>query len=376
MGNVISTVCCSFQGPNIVSELENCYERPSLSTDSRKRSDDSMFSKKLTSSDFIKIRLLGKGSFSKVVLVLKTDDNQLFAMKILKKEFLNNQKHVLHTKTERTILGTLSHPFLVKLEYAFQTSEKLYFVFEFMQGGELFFHLRKARLFTKNQVQLYAAEILLALKYLHENNIIYRDLKLENIVVGLDGHIKLCDFGLSKQIACSDDRAYTLCGTKEYMAPELLKGQGYNKEVDWWSFGVLIFILLTGCMPFKRGSRTKMEQMLENRILNYPLFLDESSVDLIEKLLVISPQERLGSSNVEEIMKHSFFEGIDFEKVLRKEIDPVLKPIARGERDLSNFDKVFTREEVSTCSCGDELSETYAEKYEGFTYVADSIFDQ
>jgi serine/threonine protein kinase len=181
--------------------------------------------------------------FSQVMLVRKknaTDEGQVFAMKVLKKDVISAKGQVEHTKSERDILFEVRHPYIVRLRYAFQSDDKLYLVTDYYNGGTLFYHLRKSRQFTEERAKFYAAELLSALGHLHQQNIIYRDLKLENVLMDHQGHLALTDFGLSKQNIDATGGATTFCGTAEYIAPELLKGQKYGAAVDWWSFGILL----------------------------------------------------------------------------------------------------------------------------------------
>ena len=205
-------------------------------------------------------KTLGRGSFGKVVLVKNKLDNNLYAMKILHKAKIRNKNQVIHTKTEREILELVDNPFIVRLQFAFQTRDKLYLITDFMQGGELFYHLHKEKRFNETKTKIYTAEIVIAIEYLHKNNIIYRDLKPENILLDRQGHIKLTDFGLSKVIKNTDDnKAFTICGSPEYIAPEILIGNGYDKTVDWWSLGALVYEMLHGDSPFKFTKEKKLE---------------------------------------------------------------------------------------------------------------------
>jgi serine/threonine protein kinase len=204
-------------------------------------------------------KVLGKGTFGKVMLVRKKDTNAVYAMKVIKKGLIKEYDHIDHTKTERTILGELEHPFLVKLRYAFQSKTKLYMVMDFINGGELFFHLKKSRQFSVERARFYAAEILLGLEYLHSQGIIYRDLKAENILLDRHGHIKLTDFGLSKKLFSTEDyKTFSFCGTPEYLAPEILRQSGHDKAVDYWSFGVLLYEMLSGELPFFSKNRKEL----------------------------------------------------------------------------------------------------------------------
>lgn len=191
--------------------------------------------KAMSMNDFDCMKVLGKGSFGKVMLVKKKDTHKIYAMKVLKKDQLLKRNQIAHTQTERNILQTMNHPFLVELHFAFQNADKLYLVLDFMPGGELFFWLKAQKRFSEKRAKLYAAEILLALEFLHSHDIIYRDLKPENILVDGDGHLRLTDFGLSKEGvfgAGPKDGTKTFCGTPEYLAPEILENHGHGKPVD------------------------------------------------------------------------------------------------------------------------------------------------
>lgn len=190
--------------------------------------------------DFELMRVLGRGTYGKVVQVCKRDTGRLYAMKIMRKEDVIMRNQVKHTLTERHVLQSVRHPFIVGLQFAFQTPDKLYLVLPFMGGGELFFHLRRERTFSEARVLLYASEIVLALQELHRHDIVYRDLKPENVLMDAQGHLALSDFGLAKEAVSSlPGGASTFCGSPSYMAPEVLLGTGHGFAVDWWSFGTL-----------------------------------------------------------------------------------------------------------------------------------------
>ena len=229
--------------------------------------------KKISSKDFEALSILGKGGFGTVALVKKvsrenrnfeTDEGELYAMKIVKKvSVVLSKKDTDHTKSERNILQKSDHPFIVKLIYAFQNKANLYLVLEFVRGGELFMLLEKETTFDEEWSRFYLAEIALALGYLHENNVIYRDLKPENVLLAHDGHVKLTDFGLCKENITSSEYALTLCGTIEYMAPEILKKRGHNKEVDWWSMGILMWDMINCSPPFQGRDREETEKLIQ-----------------------------------------------------------------------------------------------------------------
>ena len=217
--------------------------------------------------------------------VRKKDDGQIYAMKVLRKEAIIARKQVDHTRAEKAILQKIRHPFIVKLNYAFQTEDKLYMVLDFVNGGELFFHLKNEGKFSEERIRLYAAEISLALNHLHSMDIVYRDLKPENILIDSDGHICITDFGLSKEITPEEGATHTFCGTPEYLAPEVLKGQGHGCPVDWWSLGTLIYEMFTGLPPFYSQNINIMYQKILNGELRFPDFMSPDASDLLEGVI-------------------------------------------------------------------------------------------
>ena len=302
------------------------------------------FSNKVSLKDFKILKKLGKGAFGKVLLVHNEELNKYFAMKILKKKFIEKNKQQIHIKTERKILEIIEHPFVAKLYYAFQNSEKLYMLTEYMPGGEMFYHLHKDIYFSEERTKFYISEIILALIYLHKNNILYRDLKPENILLDEQGHIKLTDFGLSKIVNdINKDKTYTICGTPEYVAPEVLLNKGYNKSADWWSLGIVLYEMLCGETPFKEA-RERLDINIYYKPIYQNKLISDIAFDLIQKLCEINVNLRLGSSEneFEEISKHKFFNGIDWKKLENKEIKPSFIPIITNMEDVRNFDKQFT----------------------------------
>ncbi|KAI8477753.1 RAC-gamma serine/threonine-protein kinase [Branchiostoma belcheri] len=227
--------------------LTNSY----TSSDSRPSSSGgSAASHKVTLEDFDFLKVLGKGTFGKVILVREKSNGGLYAIKILKKEVIVAKDEVAHTLTENRVLQTTRHPFLTALKYSFQTKDRLCFVMEYVNGGELFFHLSRERVFSEDRTRFYGAEIVSALDYLHKANIIYRDLKLENLMLDKDGHIKITDFGLCKEDMRFDSTTKTFCGTPEYLAPEVLEDNDYGRPVDWWGLGVVMYEMMCGRLPF------------------------------------------------------------------------------------------------------------------------------
>uniref|UniRef100_A0A8C7KZC2 non-specific serine/threonine protein kinase n=1 Tax=Oncorhynchus kisutch TaxID=8019 RepID=A0A8C7KZC2_ONCKI len=291
-------------------------------------------------------KVLGQGSFGKVFLVKKItgpDAGQLYAMKVLKKATLKVRDRV-RTKMERDILVEVNHPFIVRLHYAFQTEGKLYLILDFLRGGDLFTRLSKEVMFTEEDVKFYLAELALALDHLHGLGIIYRDLKPENILLDEEGHIKLTDFGLSKESIDHENKAYSFCGTVEYMAPEVVNRRGHTLSADWWSYGVLMFEMLTGTLPFQGKDRKETMTMILKAKLGMPQFLSQDAQSLLRNLFKRNPGNRLGAGpdGVEEIKRHSLFSTIDWNKLFRRELHPPFKPASGRPDDTIYFDSEFT----------------------------------
>lgn len=247
-------------------------------------------------SIFVNVGIVDLFLFQVILVRKKEGDNKgrVFAMKVLNKRTIVERNEVEHTKSEKSILMKLEFPFLVKLHYAFQTSDKLYFIMDYINGGELFYHLQKEKRFSEDRVRFYAAEIVAGLEYLHSAGVIYRDLKPENLLLTHEGHIVMTDFGLSKEgLHDRDDRTGTFCGTPEYLAPEVLEGKGYGKAVDWWSFGTLMFEMLTGLPPFYCEDVQQMYTKIMTAELEVPDTMSAEAADLLSKLLDRNPDTRL-----------------------------------------------------------------------------------
>lgn len=242
--------------------------------------------KKIAISDFQVEKLLGKGAFARVLLVRKQSDNEKYAMKILKKKEIRLRNEENHIISERKILESAKSLFIVELKYAFQTKSKLYMVMEFMQGGELFYHLSKQRRFNEDVARFYIAEVIVGIEYLHNEGIIYRDLKPENILLGLDGHIKLSDFGLSKMFTEENTHTRTLCGTPEYQAPEILVNAEYDKSVDYWSIGCLLYEMISGIPPYFDKNRENLKARILTESPRFSRIFSDAAKDIIDKLLV------------------------------------------------------------------------------------------
>ncbi|XP_031825479.1 ribosomal protein S6 kinase 2 beta isoform X1 [Nomia melanderi] len=326
-------------------------------------------------SQFELLKVLGQGSFGKVFLVRKVigkDSGTIYAMKVLKKATLKVRDRV-RTKMERNILVDVEHPFIVRLHYAFQTEGKLYLILDFLRGGDLFSRLAKEVMFTEDDVKFYLAELALALDHIHKLGIIYRDLKPENILLDTEGHISLTDFGLSKQ-PLDDCKAYSFCGTVEYMAPEIVNRKGHSFAADWWSFGVLMFEMLTGALPFQGVNRKEtMTQILKAK-LSMPLNISPEAQALLRVLFKRTPANRLGSGGVEEIKNHVFFATIDWEALYKKEIKPPFKPAVSQDDDAFYFDSEFTCKTPED-SPGVPPSANAHELFRGFSFVAPCLLE-
>ncbi|XP_070973607.1 ribosomal protein S6 kinase alpha-2 [Oncorhynchus clarkii lewisi] len=327
-------------------------------------------------SQFELLKVLGQGSYGKVFLVRKirgSDRGQLYAMKVLRKATLKVRDRV-RSKMERDILAEVNHPFIVKLHYAFQTEGKLYLILDFLRGGDLFTRLSKEVMFTEEDVKFYLAELALALDHLHSLGIIYRDLKPENILLDEEGHIKITDFGLSKEATDHDKRAYSFCGTIEYMAPEVVNRRGHTQSADWWSFGVLMFEMLTGSLPFQGKDRKETMVLILKAKLGMPQFLSPEVQSLIRALFKRNPANRLGAGpdGVEEIKRHHFFGNIDWNKLYRREIKPPFKPAVGRPEDTFHFDPEFTSR-TPTDSPGIPPSDNTHQLFRGFSFVATNL---
>ncbi|XP_072404313.1 ribosomal protein S6 kinase alpha-1 isoform X2 [Chiloscyllium punctatum] len=336
-------------------------------------------SEKADPSHFELLKVLGQGSFGKVFLVRKIkapDAGQLYAMKVLKKATLKVRDRV-RTKLERDILVDVNHPFIVKLHYAFQTEGKLYLILDFLRGGDLFTRLSKEVMFTEEDVKIYLAELALALDHLHSFGIIYRDLKPENILLDEEGHIKLTDFGLSKEAVDHEKKAYSFCGTVEYMAPEVVNRRGHTLSADWWSYGVLMFEMLTGSLPFQGKDRKETMTLILKAKLGMPQFLSPEAQSLLRALFKRNPANRLGAGvdGVEEIKRQPFFTNIDWNKLYRRELKPPFKPAVARPDDTFYFDPEFT-ERTPKDSPGVPPSASAHKLFRGFSFVATGIEEE
>lgn len=283
------------------------------------------------------MQTLGTGTFGRVVLAKHKRHEAFMAMKILRKGEVVRSKQVEHIKNERAILGELNDPFIVRLFQVFQDEHNLYMLMEYICGGELFSHLRTAGRFSTDVTRFYTAEIVLALESLHSKDIIYRDLKPENLLLDDKGHIKITDFGFAKKV---EDRTWTVCGTPEYLAPEIIQSKGHGKAVDWWSLGILIFEMIAGYPPFYDDNPLGIYEKILEGVLQFPSDFDPAAKDLVKRLLTADRSKRLGTlrGGSEDIKRHKFFRGVDFGTLAKKQIAPPIVPVVKSAGDTSNFD--------------------------------------
>ncbi|XP_042259167.1 protein kinase C theta type [Thunnus thynnus] len=306
---------------------------------------------KFTIEDFALHKMLGKGSFGKVFLAELKKSGQFFAVKALKKDVVLMDDDVECTMVERRVLSLAwENPFLTHLYCTFQTKENLFFVMEYLNGGDLMFHIQNCHKFDSHRSTFYAAEIICGLQFLHSKGIIYRDLKLDNVLLDSEGHIKIADFGMCKENMQLDLRTSTFCGTPDYIAPEILLGQKYNSSVDWWSFGVLLYEMLIGQSPFHGRDEEELFQSIRTDNPVYPRWLTKDAKDILVKLFVREPEERLGVRG--NIRQHGFFSSTDWNALEQRQVVPPFRPTLTSPSDCSNFDKEFINEKPRL-SCAD-----------------------
>lgn len=330
--------------------------------------------RKVGLDDFNFLAVLGKGNFGKVMLAEEKKTNGLYAIKVLKKEFIIDNDEVESTRSEKRVFLAAArerHPFLLGLHSCFQTETRIYFVMEYVSGGDLMLHIQRKQ-FSLRQAKFYASEVLLALEYFHSQGIIYRDLKLDNILLTLDGHVKVADYGLCKEEMWYGQTTSTFCGTPEFMAPEILLEQRYGRAVDWWAFGVLTYEMLLGQSPFRGDDEDEIfDAILEDEPL-YPITMPRDAVSILQKLLTRDPSRRLGSGkdDAEEIKRQPFFKDVNWDDVFHKRIPPPYFPTINGSADTSNFDEEFTREQPTLTPVHGQLSSRDQAEFNGFSWVA------
>ncbi|XP_023238235.1 putative protein kinase C delta type homolog isoform X4 [Centruroides sculpturatus] len=334
--------------------------------------------RKYSVDDFHFLKVLGRGSYGKVMLAELKNGSEYFAVKCLKKDVILEGNDVECTKIEKKVLvlGT-AHPYICKLFCTFQTQSHVFFVMEYLSGGDLMFHIQQSGRFDQERARFYAAEIASALKFLHKKGIVYRDAKLDNIVLDAEGHVRLVDFGFCKfRIYRKECLPKNLCGTPDYMAPEIIRGQKYNQSVDWWAFGVLLYEMLVGQSPFAGSDEEELFWSICNEEAYYPRFLSKEAKHLLVLLLNKTADCRLGMPDCPagDVCRQPFFASVDWDKVERKELRPPFRPNLRGPGDVGNFDVDFTAEKAQlTPVAADILASMDQTQFRGFTYTNPNV---
>ncbi|KAG1661087.1 hypothetical protein FOA52_012076 [Chlamydomonas sp. UWO 241] len=333
--------------------------------------------------DFDFLRLVGQGAFGKVFQVRYKANNQLYALKVMRKDKILLKDHSEYVKAERDVLTAVVHPYIVAMRFSFQTPAKLYLVLDFLNGGHLFFNLYREGVFSEEVACLYTAEIVSALSYLHSKGIMHRDLKPENVLLDSAGHVRLTDFGLAKELDLDDpdERSNSFIGTMEYMAPEIIEGKGHSRGVDWWSTGILLFEMLAGQAPFRNKSRKVLQDQIKVAKPKYPRFLSTNALTLLKGLLTRDPDKRLGCgegpAGSDAIKRHPFFKNINWARLERREIESTFKPKVVCSHSVENFDKLWTDQPAVDSPCGSPPAPDAvgAKLFQGFTYVEPNFLE-
>jgi len=324
--------------------------------------------------DFRFLKVLGKGSFGKVMLAERTESDEVFAIKVLKKDVIIQDDDVECTMTEKRILAlAANHPFLTSLHSCFQTKDRLFFVMEYVNGGDLMFQIQRARKFDEARARFYAAEVTLALQYLHRHGVIYRDLKLDNIMLDAEGHVKIADFGMCKEGIKEGVTTSTFCGTPDYIAPEILQELDYGASVDWWALGVLMYEMMAGQPPFEADNEDDLfESILHDDVL-YPVWLSKEAVSILKGFMQKNVNKRLGcvkSHGGEEAIKHHpFFRDVKWKELEERRIKPPFKPKIKSKKEATNFDTEFTKEDPVLTPVNPDITKTInQDEFEGFSF--------
>nr|VZH91152.1 unnamed protein product [Spirometra erinaceieuropaei] len=334
-------------------------------------------------SHFKLLKVIGRGSYAKVFQVEYIPTGKVYAMKVIKKEIITDEEDIDWVQTEKHVFEcATNHPFLVGLHSCFQTPSRLFFVIEFVNGGDLMYHMQRHLRLPEDYAKFYAAEICIALNFLHERQIVYRDLKLDNVLMDCEGHIKLTDYGMCKEGISETNTTSTFCGTPNYIAPEILRGESYSFSVDWWALGVLMFEMVSGRSPWEgvgqsenpdQNTEDYLFRVILNNPIRYPRSVSVQTTNILQRFLNKDPMERLGCpphSSFADIQNQPLFRSIDWVALEQKRVVPPYRPEMAGDRDLIHFDPTFTNEPLVFTPDNPEVIERIDQsEFDGFEYV-------
>ncbi|KAF5297699.1 hypothetical protein FQA39_LY12030 [Lamprigera yunnana] len=335
---------------NILHELKTEFEMKWNNQDATKTI--------VSISDFEKYRTLGTGAFGRVILAKEKSSHKYYAIKILKKTKIVRLKQVQHTVYEKKVLTSINFPFAIIMEYVFKDNSYIYFVLPFITGGEMYTHLRRKRKFDENLSKFYAAQVVLTLEYLHHLDLLYRDLKPENILIDCEGYIKITDFGFCKLVK---GRTWTLCGTPEYLAPEIILSKGYGSSADWWSCGVLIYEMVAGYSPFYASDSMMIYEKIVSGKYKFAQHFSSELRDLLHNILQLDLTRRYGNlkNGTVDIKTHMWFKDINWLHIYYRKVEPPYIPSCKSLGDTSNFD-TFEEEPLNVLSV-DEYKKEFEE---------------
>jgi len=330
-------------------------------------------SNKSSLSDFKLLKNLGQGGFGRVIMAEQIKTEEVFAIKAIEKKMLIEEDLTAMSMFERSVLTIgCENRFLTNLHSSFQSVDHVFFVMEYVSGGDLLFHWTEGGKFSVERAKFYTAELVLGLQFLHSRGIIYRDLKLDNVMLTSDGHVKIADFGMAKTNIKDGVKTNSFCGSPSNIAPEVLMESDYDGSVDWWALGVLLFEMLVGKSPFMHRNEEVLFRMIRTKSVYIPMCVDSPGRELILDLLVKDPAKRLGCREVGEleINDHPFFDGIDWEDLANGKVEAPFKPKVKGPQDIQNFDNSFTNQpaEIPPVCMNEEMMKIADNSFAGFSF--------